>query len=218
MVWAAIGSAAVSVVGGALLNGGGGGGGGNPGAAQAADPFASQRAQYQPMLQNLVMNPSSVANTPGYQFNMQQGLNAVQAGSAAKGLGTSGANDTAKMQYAQGLAANTYQQDFNELALLSGATTGNQAAAASAITTGNNNINNALGTIGGAVGKGIGNWLNGPSSPSGTATGDGNGTPAMNGSGNSTLDQIYGTGGTGTSGSYGSGYSGLNGPSTFGQG
>ena len=168
MSWGAIGASAVSLVGSKLLGGSGSNGGAQgQAAANAADPFASQRSQYQPMLADLIKNPSSVTSTPGYQFNLEQGLGSVQAGNAARGIGTSGANDAAKMQFASGLASQTYQQDFNNLALLSGATSGNTGAAASAIQTGNANTNSALGTVAGALGNQFKSWMGSSSGSSG---------------------------------------------------
>lgn len=77
MVWAAIGAATIGVVGGAIVNGGGKGGGGQAAAstgastaAQAADPFAAQRYQYQSQLQDLMTNPAYAKMDAGAQANM----------------------------------------------------------------------------------------------------------------------------------------------------
>ena len=129
-------------------------------AASAADPFASQRSQYQTQLSQLMANPSSVTSTPGYQFNMQQGLNSVQAGNAAKGIGTSGANAAAEETFASGLANSTYQQDVSNLSILSGATTGSPAAAGTAITAGNAATAAGISSISGAVGTAVNNLKN----------------------------------------------------------
>lgn len=54
--------------------------------------------------------------TPGYQFNLKQGLKAVQNGAAARGLGTSGAALKGAGTFATGLADSTYQNQFaNEM-------------------------------------------------------------------------------------------------------
>ncbi len=50
--------------------------------------------------------------TPGYQFNLSQGLKATQNGYAAQGLGTSGAALKGAAAYASGLADTTYQNQF----------------------------------------------------------------------------------------------------------
>ena len=82
MTWGAIGGAAVAVVGNYVLNsdsgssGGGGGGGGGGAPAQMADPFGSQRWQYQQQLSRLMSDPNAaqqtVANLPGYQYQLDK--------------------------------------------------------------------------------------------------------------------------------------------------
>lgn len=56
-----------------------------------------------------VFNPTQaqLASTPGYQFDLQQGLQATQNSNAAKGLGVSGAALKGAANYATGLANNT---------------------------------------------------------------------------------------------------------------
>ena len=63
------------------------------------------------------MDQATLEQTPGYQFNLNQGLKSVQNSAAARGLGTSGAALKGAASYATGLADSTYQQQFaNELA------------------------------------------------------------------------------------------------------
>jgi len=57
-------------------------------------------------------NPSDLANTPGYQFTLQQGLNAVNNQNSAMGLNNSGAQEKGLANYATGLAQNTYNQQY----------------------------------------------------------------------------------------------------------
>lgn len=73
MTWGAIGGAAVGVIGGAVVNHiGGGSGTGSSSSAQTADPFSSQRYQYQPQLQNLLNgNAGFYSYDPAAQSNMQ---------------------------------------------------------------------------------------------------------------------------------------------------
>lgn len=59
------------------------------------------------------MTQAQLLNTPGYAFNLDQGLKATQNAQAAKGLGISGAAMKQGANYATGLAQNTYQQQFN---------------------------------------------------------------------------------------------------------
>jgi len=64
--------------------------------------------------------------SPGYQFALQQGLQAAQRGAAARGLTGSGAEAQALQQAGQGLAEQQYGQYQSRLAQLAGA--GQQAA------------------------------------------------------------------------------------------
>lgn len=58
---------------------------------------------------------------PGYQFALQQGLQATQNGFAAQGLGSSGAAIKGAGQYAEGLASQQYQSLFgNAMSLMQG--------------------------------------------------------------------------------------------------
>lgn len=56
---------------------------------------------------------AEAAATPGYQFALQQGLNAVQSGAAAQGNLLSGGTMKALNNYAQGMASTNYQQVYN---------------------------------------------------------------------------------------------------------
>lgn len=56
---------------------------------------------------------AQAAQMPGYQFALQQGENAIQAGAAAKGNLLSGGTQKALANYATGLASQTYQQAYN---------------------------------------------------------------------------------------------------------
>ena len=60
---------------------------------------------YTPMVRNL----AELQATPGYQFQLQQGLQGVQQGAASKGGLLSGAAGQAMNNYAQGQAAQGYQ-------------------------------------------------------------------------------------------------------------
>lgn len=54
-----------------------------------------------------------VAKTPGYQFQLQQGANAITNQAAAQGLSQGGKALTDLTQYGQGLAGTYYQNAFN---------------------------------------------------------------------------------------------------------
>lgn len=105
-------------------------------AANLADPFAGQRSQYQTQLQQLMSDPSSIQTTPGYQFRLGQGVNAIDRSAAARGMLNSGNRLYDLENYSQGLASTEYDNQINRLALLSGAQTGSPAAAAQALMQG----------------------------------------------------------------------------------
>ena len=60
----------------------------------------------------IVMDQATLEKTPGYQFNLTQGLKATQNSAAARGLGTSGAALKGAATFATGLADSTYQNQF----------------------------------------------------------------------------------------------------------
>lgn len=85
-------------------------------AAQRAamlDPYAAYRSGAAAQLQSLQANPSSITNTPGYQT----GLEATQRTMAAQGYQGSGNMAAAVAKY----GGDFYQQQLNNLAMLSGA-------------------------------------------------------------------------------------------------
>jgi hypothetical protein len=57
-------------------------------------------------------NPSDLENDPGYKFQLQQGMQAIQRAQAATGQGNSGATLKALSQYNQGLAGTTFNNAF----------------------------------------------------------------------------------------------------------
>jgi hypothetical protein len=75
---------------------------------------------------------------PGYQFRLEQGMKALNASAAAKGMGMSGANIKGATEYGQNLGSQEYQNAFNryqtnrtaQLAPLQSLYAGGQAAAA----------------------------------------------------------------------------------------
>lgn len=55
---------------------------------------------------------AETSQTPGYEFNLNQGLKATQNSAAARGLGVSGAAEKGAAAYATGLADTTYKNQF----------------------------------------------------------------------------------------------------------
>jgi hypothetical protein len=81
---------------------------------------------------------SDFTTDPGYQFRLEQGIKALNASAAAKGMGMSGANIKGATEYGQNLGSQEYQNAFNryqtnrtaQLAPLQSLYAGGQAAAA----------------------------------------------------------------------------------------
>jgi hypothetical protein len=143
---------AVGVAGSSLL---GGGSSGAQNAANAADPFASQRGQYQTMLSNLINNPSSITSQPGYQFELQQSQNAVEGSAAANGMVNSGNVLQALSTNSQGFAAQQLNNQELLLAQLSGANVGSPGTAGQ-ILQGQNTANQAaVSSLGSTVGQAV---------------------------------------------------------------
>lgn len=57
-------------------------------------------------------NPEDLSKTPGYQFALQQGTQAANRGSAARGLGVSGNRDAAVAEFGSGLAQKTWGDEY----------------------------------------------------------------------------------------------------------
>ena len=92
--------------------------------------------------------------TPGYEFQRQQGLDAVQSSAAARGNLYSGATMKAVTDYSQGLANQEYNNYLNRL---SGVAASGQAAAGNQANAGANfsaNAGNSLAAIGNAQAAG----------------------------------------------------------------
>jgi hypothetical protein len=106
---------------------------------------------------------STFQQSPGYQWQLGQGLRAVDAGAAASGMLRSGAALKAEQTYGQGLANQDFTNYYNRLAGLS--TTGEQAAAGGASTaqTGASlaqGAGNTQASIYGNLVSGLGNQVN----------------------------------------------------------
>lgn len=76
-------------------------------------PVYSENRQYTPInYQYFQPTMAQLEQTPGYQFTLRQGLNAVDNSAASRGLAGSGAQQKALADYASGLASTTYQQQL----------------------------------------------------------------------------------------------------------
>jgi hypothetical protein len=127
--------------------------------AKQADPFAQYRSGYAAQLANLLQNPQTITTTPGYQFNLGQGLQALQAQQAAQGRLVSGGGLLQAQQFGQNYAQSNLQQQQNLLASLSGA---NQSPATGAAAQAGLTAGQLGGVLGGAqsIAGGLGQVLN----------------------------------------------------------
>ena len=152
MPWASIiGAVAGPLIGGMLSDGGSGGGNSQQAAAAAADPFGAQRPQYQAQLQNM-MQGNFTPSDPSYAWRKQQGMDAVNRGTAASGGLNSGGRLTALENYGQGLASTEYQNQFARLSQLSGANSGSTGTAGQLIGAQNTQNQNAMSVFGNQIG------------------------------------------------------------------
>jgi hypothetical protein len=126
-------------------------------AAAAADPFASQRPQYQQQLQGLLTDPSSFKTDPGYQFALGQGQEGIsRASNALYGTQRTGHLAPELAKFTEGYASQAYSDRINQLTTLAGGNQGSPAAAGTLLAGGAANQNAALA---GGIG-GLGNLLN----------------------------------------------------------
>lgn len=88
--------------------------------------------------QGFTFTPGDLTKTPGYQFDLSQGLRQINNSAASQGLGLSGAQLKGAERFATGLADTTYGQQFNR-GLTQYQTAYNAAA---------NNVNRLLGLLG----------------------------------------------------------------------
>jgi hypothetical protein len=173
----AIAGAAAGVVGGVLQSSAA-----SKGASQAQATEAQQRSDLAPF-RTAGTNALGVASdlsgangpdaataamanfqtSPGYQFSMDQGLRAVDAGAAAKGMARSGATIKGEQEFGTGLAdqefGNYYNRLFNLSTLGETAAAGGAATANTAATLGQG-AGNMQSSIFGNTATGIGNTVN----------------------------------------------------------
>jgi hypothetical protein len=150
MTWGLVGAAAVTVVGGALMGGSNGAGSSGNSNPAAYDPYAQYRPAAAQQLNALMKDPSSAVNS-GYGLAEQQAASRTMAAQGYTGSGNA-------LVAAAQAGGNAYQQQFNNLAMLSGA----GQAPASAMQASNQQANIQQGQtnqmwnqIGGLVGQGI---------------------------------------------------------------
>lgn len=171
-----------------------------------------EQQQYAQQLQELIANPSSVQNLPGYQFNLDQGSTTVARQMAASGFLGSGNEATALEQYGQNYANSAYTTQAQLLSSLAGFNapayganaTGSTNAATSAGSSGFNQLGQALASLGYSVNRGL---------PSAGSTG----YPTAGGSNITTTDFSPGSLFAGSTPSYSTGFDSAYAAGGFGQ-
>ncbi len=116
---------------------------------QANEPYSQTGLEGNKQLQELTANPNSLENTPGYQFELAQGLQGGQRAAAASGTLGNGGTIKAQTRYALDYANTKYNDAVNRLLQVTGvgerANAANQAAGntyGSQIGTEANNVGN----------------------------------------------------------------------------
>ena len=163
---------AAPLIGGAVSSIFGGGSsskasGGAQQAAAAADPFASQRPQYQQQLSDLMSGKTPFQETAGAKALTQTGMDAESAQMASRGLSGSGAEKAALTKYATGIAAQDYNAQMSNLMQMSGAGAGSTGTAGQILGDSANSNQTAMATFGNTVGTAVTgtdtfkNWMGG---------------------------------------------------------
>lgn len=98
--------------------------------------------------------------SPGYQFRMDQGLNALDKSAAARGRLRSGGQNKAITRYAQGIAADEFGAYTNRLAQIAGLGSGAASQSASQAIQSGQNVGNAMAGIGATRASGYANTAN----------------------------------------------------------
>lgn len=118
-------------------------------AIKASDPFGPYRQQYAQQLMALMADPSTITKDPGYQFQLDQGSQAVERFMASKGFLGSGNEGIALQQYGQDYASKYLNEKVNQLAGLAGANiTPNPAPGLNAYNQGLDTASASLASLG----------------------------------------------------------------------
>ena len=117
MAWGIVAAAGIGLV-GSMVSGGGSGGGGGSGSSSGSgggqyDPYAQYRPQAAKQLQDLQANPGNAANS-SYGQAMSQAAGRTMAAQGYTGSGNA-------LVAAANAGGQAYQQEFNNLTVLSGA-------------------------------------------------------------------------------------------------
>lgn len=84
-------------------------------------PFSQSRPVFEQMLMKLMQDPSTVKNDPGFQFGLDQGLDAVSRKMSSEGFSGSGNEAIELQKFGQGYSEQFMTQQEQFLAYLAGA-------------------------------------------------------------------------------------------------
>lgn len=140
-------------------------------ASGAADPFASQRPQYQAKLAAMMNGDYQMSSDPSYQYQLNQGSQNLNRQMAATGQFASGHQLAELQTYGQQMASADYSNQYNRLAQLAGANVGSPAAAGQILANQQNQNQAAASSVGNMLGgalatgaQGIYNYYTTPTS------------------------------------------------------
>ena len=86
--------------------------------SQSYAPYTQTGLSSNAALQRLISDPSSLSSLPGYQFQLDQGINALDRSAAARGMLNSGRQSKDLLRFGQGLADSTYGSQLARLMAL----------------------------------------------------------------------------------------------------
>lgn len=117
--------------------------------AELSKPYRDLGSSAIPQLESLLglngQDPTAaLRKTPGYQFTLNEGLDATKAQASAMGLGLSGNTLEALDRYSTGLADQTYQQSVDNARNATGLGQAAAAGQAANVGTAAGNISSAL--------------------------------------------------------------------------
>lgn len=90
-------------------------------ATKGADRVLDKQDYYNQLLQELLANPQTITQDPGFNFSFSKGLEAVERSNAARGLTGSGNVSVDLLRFGEEFSSRFLQQRENLLAGLSGA-------------------------------------------------------------------------------------------------
>ena len=84
----------------------------------AADPFMAHRPEFADELAELMRDPTTVRDLPGYDFRMREGERALSRGLGAQGHRLGGRRMAGLMRYGQEFATDEFDRQFQRLSQL----------------------------------------------------------------------------------------------------